>query len=223
MRKREVHPKLWARVQNGVITRNPGPRPFRIDDVIVQEWTDQEMNKAGFQRVLVDYEDQFDPDIQSMLEPIDTLKNGQVVRTMVYEFQPSARIKMLQKINDHYNDLAKREEQITPLLLTEYREVENEARRAAKSPNPSPEDFPFLSADIGVTRKKDGTVVSSISEAAEVVRRRASELRSRLVDFRNQRLSARADIREAVSDEVAFSVYRSVIPASEFNAPWDLD
>lgn len=209
MRVRETDYTLWARLQDGEITYGPGLRPYRLGGDIIDSWTDEELFAIDFQNVVVDYDDQFDPDIQDKDTPIDTVEDGQVVRTLVYAFQPSPRNKMQAKVDEYFARVTK----LSPYLLAEYLDAEVEANRALETgASTDPADYPMLEADIGVTRDNDGNVVSTPAEAAVVVQMEAGALRAQMASIRTSRLAVKADIREHSTTELAFAAYRSVVP-----------
>lgn len=204
MRIRELDLALWAEVTDGVITVPPGPLPYRVgpDNQIAGRLSEEELIALNWQRVIVDRETDFDEDIQDMDTPIDTLVEGQVIRTMVYTFQPSPRDKMQRKLDLYFTEMAG----LTSYLTAEFLLVEAEAKEGIV-------DGPLLSADVGVTRKSDGTVVADTLEAGAVVLEQSALMRARLAQLRTTRLKSKADIREADSDESAFVFYRAVVPA----------
>lgn len=214
-RQRGYTLNLFARVEEGAVNWGPGPRPYREPDtnVNIGAWTDDQLAEINILPVLIDYDDQFDPDIQSMLEPVLSVENGIPVQTQVYEYQPNARGKMKAKINQHFNDLAAQTYDLTPLLYIEHLFVEDEARRAAADPDPDPVNYPLLEKGIGVSRDENGVVAQSLQDEVDIVLGTASQMRSTLTMWRGERITTRADIDAAATDDGAFATYRSVIPA----------
>lgn len=209
-------PERYAVVREGRLVWGPGPLPHLIalengDLVEAAAHGTDEREAAGLQRVEQRGWREIDPEIEQACAPGVSVENGRAVETWTYVFTPGARAAMRQRIDERAEAL--RDDFITPGSgqALEYDNALREAKAVMALPieEPiSPGRFPFLEADLHVTAFPGaGRNVETIREAAAAVLGAHRRWSVAAAAIRAKRLSAKAAVAGAESDEAAFRSY----------------
>lgn len=195
----------------------PGPMPYFITLKDGEMWeitahTAEESKSKGIYLIeQVNYRE-IDPRLeQNNGAPIFSIVDDKPIETWSYTFVPSARINMIDAIDEHA-------ELLRTIISTkhfgqikEYDEAYNEAVKVAATPakkSISEDSYPYLAADIGVTVSEiTGNVVSDLREAADLVIHKRNIWKSFNSKLRKDRLLTKKMIREAADDAAAKLIY----------------
>jgi len=208
--------KRYAYVVNNETLWGPGPMPYFITLTNGTGWeitahTKEENESVGIYEVeQINYRE-YDDRFETVNNRSYALINGLPTETWTYSFIPAARGNMVIAIDENAEIL--RAEVATKYAgqYAEYDQAYGEALDISKL-NPNDVivngDYPYVAADIGITYSQSlGREVQTIREAADLI------ISTRIIwhDFganlRAARLSAKKNIKDAISDEAAKAIY----------------
>ncbi|MCG8999783.1 hypothetical protein LH427_15905 [Laribacter hongkongensis] len=217
----QIKPARWAIVRNGTLLLPPMSTPYAIADPETGDildfpaMTDAERDAAGFVPVEQRNWREIDEQIEQRTTPETIMENGLPVEVHGYRFIPSARQNMIANIDAQAEAQRSRLMTSFPLQVVEYQEARDEAMRflaltVEEQAAQIEDDWPYLSGDIGVTSKLDGSgVCASLLEAAQSVRAAYELCQQQGAAIRKKRLRAKHLIEIAETVESAFLVYQS--------------
>jgi hypothetical protein len=194
----------------------PGPMPYFITltNGIVWEITahTKEENEAVGIYVVeqINYRE-FDDRFERPNIPPYALINGRPTETWTYSFIPAAKINMQFAVDEHAEILRTQVATQFAGQYAEYDEAYAEAVIVMNLPQNETianEDYPYVAADIGVTYSQTlERTVETIREAAGLIVRTREDWKIFGASLRAARLTAKKNIKEAISDEAAKAIY----------------
>jgi hypothetical protein len=201
----------------------PGPMPYFITltNGIVWEITahTKEENEAVGIYVVeqINYRE-FDDRFERPNIPSYALINGRPTETWTYSFIPAAKINMQFAVDEHAEILRTQVATQFAGQYAEYDEAYAEAVIVMNLPQNETianEDYPYVAADIGVTYSQTlERTVETIREAAGLIVRTREDWKIFGASLRAARLTAKKNIKEAISYEAEKKIYEAFAPTT---------
>jgi hypothetical protein len=206
----------YAYVVNDETLWGPGPMPYFITLTNGTGWEITAHSKEENEAVGIYVVEQlnfreFDYRFERSNIPSYALINGRPTETWTYTFIPAANINMQLAVDEHAEVL--RTEVATKYAgqYAEYDQAYGEAVIVMNLPQNATidnEDYPYVAADIGITYSPIlERTVETIREAAGLIVRTREDWKIFGASLRAARLTAKKNIKEAISDEAAKAIY----------------
>jgi hypothetical protein len=204
---------------NGEIDVPAQPLPFFVNDRAgnpheSSTMTEQQLRDIGWLKIEQRQYQDIDPGIQVAARGVVFWDGPIPVEQWQYEFVPGARDVMAQRIDEAAERKRGQLAVSAPLQVKEYDEAYDEAVRYLAQQDHSgdqPGDWPFLEADLGRTKLPDESTVQTLDQAAALIVATRDAWRLACAQIRTVRLGGKAAVRDAMTDEHAYTLMKACI------------
>jgi len=207
----------YAYIVDGETKWGPGPMPYFLNLVDGTRWeitahSVEEAEAVGiFEVEQIGYIEDLDERFYQWAGPEYAIVDGRPRETHRFHFIPAARDNMITGVDDYAEEIRQKVATKYPGQYQEYERVYTEALEVRALPldhEIAPGTYPYLEADVGVTKYWDSDwLIADIREAAFTVLNTRDFWNKVAYSVRKSRLLTKKRIREAGSDEEAISFF----------------